>query len=68
MLLKYYLGWCYYQELWQVLLPGLWADVTALVCELLVPHCKSIDYIAKQGGRCYCQHFVWWMVKLHDQM
>ena len=41
-LLKYCLGWCFYQDPWQILLPILWADVIALVCELLIPHCKIL--------------------------
>ena len=41
--------------LWQVLLPILfWADVVTLVCWLLITHCINNDFIAKQGGRCYC--------------
>ena len=57
-LLNYYLDRCYCQEMWQILLSKLWADVVALVCEMVIPQFMAdvkpilLNYYL---GRCYYQ-------------
>ena len=53
--------------LWQILLSSLWhMSIPLCVWDVNTTHICCYCFVDKQGGRCSCHYFVWYMVKPHN--